>query len=39
MRDTEGKFYVSEVNSSPSLNSLNINKYVEKFIEVIRGEV
>lgn len=33
-RDT-GKFYIIEVNSSPSLNSYNINRYVQKFLEFI----
>jgi len=33
-RDTN-KFYIVEVNSSPSLNSYNINKYIEKFVEFV----
>lgn len=38
-RDT-GKFYVVEVNSSPSLNNVNLNRYVDKFVEFInRSEV
>ena len=36
MRDTDGNFYVCEVNSSPSLNSINVEKYVEEFINYFR---
>ena len=39
-RDTK-EFFLVEVNSSPSLNNLNIKRYVEKFVEFIniQGEV
>lgn len=31
MRDSDSNFYISEVNSSPSLNSINIDRYIEQF--------
>jgi glutathione synthase/RimK-type ligase-like ATP-grasp enzyme len=31
-------FYITEVNSSPSLNSINIKKYINCFIEYIKKQ-
>lgn len=35
-KDTNN-FYIVEVNSSPSLNNLNLNRYVDKFVEFINS--